>query len=167
MKSRHKMLMPIQLQTITKNKKKQLNSQQSSFWRNFYESKEQPIFTIEEATKQQFSQRVKGDIEKSMDKLYIEFLPDYLINEIKALIEKEIKTVAPQRFTMCDKLMATNTHEQSKHMEKSKVTPILSQSPNMGINKRNSDSSWQLLHRVGSEKKDHDYFSKPTLQGQT
>ena len=46
-----------------------------------------------------------------MDKLYIEFLPDYLINEIKALIEKEIKTVAPQRFTMCDKLMATNTHE--------------------------------------------------------
>ena len=71
MKSRHKLLMPSLVLNMTRNKTKVSSWYKTSFARNWCESVDQPVFTLEEAVKQLHdTTEERPQTEKEMDEFF-------------------------------------------------------------------------------------------------
>ena len=77
MKSRHKILMPVLVIALTKNKlKKKDDDYKTSFARNIHERTDRPVFTIEDAIAQlKKVDDTRSEVEKSMDDFFLSHLP--------------------------------------------------------------------------------------------
>ena len=76
-KSRHKILMPILVIALTKNKlKKSGNEYKTSFARNIHERTDRPVFTIDDAVAQlKTVDDSRSEVEKAMDDFFLSHLP--------------------------------------------------------------------------------------------
>ena len=76
-KSRHKILMPMLVLALTKNKLKKSGAEyKTSFSRNIHERTDRPVFTIEEAIAQlKLVDDTRIPAEKAMDDFFLSHLP--------------------------------------------------------------------------------------------
>lgn len=82
MKSRHKILSPLLIMNLTKNKTVKFKGYQGSFYRNIHERTDEPIFSIDDAIDKLFSAQPENDLESAMDEFYMAHLPeDVMFNE--------------------------------------------------------------------------------------
>lgn len=71
MKSRHKILVPMLMIHLTKNKTMKKKGYSGSFYRNLHERTDEPVFSIEDAVTKLKASNPTNEIEKSMDQFLI------------------------------------------------------------------------------------------------